>query len=355
MSEGQHTYEINLKQGDLFINLSSDDIYFISRQMDQWFKILLDDRYTPINIVPSKTSPMPTVAAPQPPHSAPQQAPPQPVYAAHPQQGIPQPMYYQPVMVPGPQPGEYYQYPPQYAVPQQQPMAPMQHAPAQHPPMHPVQPQPSPYPQVLQDVLQSPAASHQQQPTPPPQAPPAPIFQAEPQSAHPQPETPQVALPERPPLPPLPEIPDTLDETVLDQNVKDEFETVMDSLMKEFGDDANPNAPDTAPNGNGNGNGKAETPTSLSELCDRSSAGSSEDYLLLSAYFLTRFESQEKFSLKKVNSILVKSGLTPVNHSVLETTLGRGYLSMVPDMTGTAEVSEYTLTEEGQDAANRLL
>jgi hypothetical protein len=95
--------------------------------------------------------------------------------------------------------------------------------------------------------------------------------------------------------------------------------------------------------------------TSLADLCDRSNAGSSEDYLLLSAYYLTRVERQETFSLKKINSVLVKSGLTPINHSVLESVLASGYLAMVPDLTGTAEVSEYSITRDGREAAIQLL
>ena len=50
--EDMHRYEINLKQGDLFISLSSGDVYFISKQMDKWFKVLLDDSYVPITIQP---------------------------------------------------------------------------------------------------------------------------------------------------------------------------------------------------------------------------------------------------------------------------------------------------------------
>jgi hypothetical protein len=38
----------------------------------------------------------------------------------------------------------------------------------------------------------------------------------------------------------------------------------------------------------------------------------------------------------------------------LEATLGRGYLFMVPDTTGLAEVSEYVLAAEGQQAAKQL-
>ncbi len=94
---------------------------------------------------------------------------------------------------------------------------------------------------------------------------------------------------------------------------------------------------------------------SLSELCERSSANSSDDFLILSAFFLTEVEGVDKFSLKRVNSLLVKSGLTPVNHSVLENGITQGYLVMVPDLTGMADVSEYAMTDAGQGRAISLL
>jgi hypothetical protein len=303
----QHRYEINLKQGDLFINLSSDDLYFISKQMDKWCQILMDDSYIPISIPTSKPAAQPVQQmAPALPPQAPQPLPqPAPVYEAPPM----------PVA------------PPVYAAP-------------------PVQPEP------VQPV-------------------PLPAYAAPPQSVMPQPQAPVEAYPpaaayQAPPVAPAPSLPEFAQVASSPKPApKDEFEVVMDSLMKEFEEDAptvpsappaRPSLPFTAPPVQE----AAPVPglagvTTLLELCDRARAESSEDYLILSAYYLTFFEREEKFSLKRINSMLVKSGLTPVNHSVLEATLGRGYLSMVPDVTGLAEVSEYVLTAEGQQAAKQLV
>lgn len=258
----QHRYEINLKKDDLYIQLSSDDVYFISKQMDKWFRILLDDSYVPVSYPQPSPAPVPppVVEAPPPP--------------------------------PPPEPEPVIEAPP-----------------------------PAPVPDV--------------------------VSQAE------------LPLSEPPPVPQASQAP-------LDQAVEDDFEAVMDSLMKDLGDEepAPEAEPEPAPyqaatvsagNGRAAGAPSPDTIDSLSELCDRSHASSLEDYLLLSAYYLTYFEGQEKFSLKRINSMLVKSGLTPVNHSVLETMLAQGYLSMVPDLTGTADVSEYILTDAGQTHANTLL
>ena len=93
----------------------------------------------------------------------------------------------------------------------------------------------------------------------------------------------------------------------------------------------------------------------LQDLLVRAQRSSSEDDLLLSAYYLRCFEREYKFSLRRINAMLVSSGLTPVNHSVLETALGRGYMAMAPDLTGIADVNEYTLTPEGEQAAQQRL
>ncbi|HEY9687334.1 MAG TPA: hypothetical protein V6C52_10195 [Coleofasciculaceae cyanobacterium] len=405
--DGQHQYEINLKKDGLFINLSSDDVYFISKQMDKWFRILLDDSYIPVSLAKPQPAPQ---AAPEPafiptheatlmPTTAPQPAPGAPMPLAEPSQPVPAqtvPVYEQPPMPaqPQPQPVAYPQ--PQYQMPPQAAPQPQEYQQAYQQP----QPQPVPQPAFVQAAPQPTV----QQPTPQPmvaqvaQAPIAPVpayaeaqAPAAPQYQQPYPPQPQAPMPPVMPMPQLepvaiqqpqqmatqpapavypqapaeaaqyPEVPSAAP-APLDPAVKDDFEAMMDSLMKDFEteDSAAPTATAVmVPNGNGNGrteNHAEPAPIySLADLCDRSHAGSSEDYLLLSAYYLTRFEQLEKFSLKRINSMLVKSGLTPVNHSVLETTLTRGYLSMVSDLTGMADVSEYMLTSDGEQAASRLL
>jgi hypothetical protein len=314
---GQHRYEINLKQGDLFINLSSDDLYFISKQMDKWCQILMDDSYIPISI-PSSAKP----AGPQPaPSAAPvYEAPPQPVYA---QSAQPQVAY-----APPPQPYMPQPQPVAYAAPQQ----------AVVPTAAPQYYEPQPVAQAA-----------------PPLAPPPPVPDYAPAAPSSQPAFVQeVPVAQPAPSQQAPQVQLPLQEAST-KTPKDEFEVVMDSLMKEFEEDAptRPNLPFAGQVAQAPSADLAGVSTLL-ELCDRAQAESSEDYLLLSAYYLTYFEKEEKFSLKRINAMLVKTGLTPVNHSVLEATLGRGYLYMVPDTTGLAEVSEYVLTEEGQQAAKQL-
>ncbi len=329
--DGQHSYEINLKKDGLFINLSSDDVYFISKQMDKWFRILLDDSYVPVSL-PQRPQPAavteaaPEVALPAavvppaPVEEAPVAPPPPPVEAVAPAQ--PEPVAVQPQ-------------------PQIQPVveAPL---PA---------PQPEPQPVAIPDPPPAVAATPVVDLPPVMQQPqPQPVLQP----VQPEPAVAQVA----PAATPVSE-PALVGVSVQPAAPKDDFEAVMDTVMRDLEKPAAPERPPAtmiAP--------VEELPprepvdlsliSSLSDLCEQAHAGTSEDYLLLASYYLNQMEYQETFSLKRVNSNLVKSGLTPVNHSVLETVLSKGYLAMVPDMTGTAEVSEYMITSQGLNAVNSL-
>ena len=304
----EHRYQINLKQGDLFIQLESDDIYFISQQMNQWFMILLDDSYVPVSLPKSPVpAPAPVAAEPPPPAPAPQPAP----------APVPPPAH---IELPG------------------------------EPSPPPVPPAPAPVPPPPPAPVEPPA------PVPTPEPAPAPV---------PAPgEVPPAPAPEPPPLAPA---------------VENDFEAVMDTLMKDLEDEPAPQAAPRAPEYHA---AVASTPHleptvpaprqepvyspepsprsldgigSLSELCDRSNAVGLEDFLMLSAYYLTRFESMSKFSLKRINSALVKSGLTPVNHAVVQDMVDLRRLATVDDLTGDAEATEWTLTETGEQYTLRLL
>lgn len=327
--DGQHSYEISLKKDDLFINLSSDDVYFISKQMDKWFRILMDDSYVPVSLpqrpqaepAPQAMAAPPVAEAP-PPAPAPQPSPEPPAPAPI----VAEPAPPQPEPAPAPPPQPIVEQP----APQPEPIvAPV---PAPEPPVALPEPQPvmaaAPAPVVdLPPVMQ-----------PQPVAPPAPpVLSVVPQQPAPEP-TPIGAVEAKP---------------------KDDFDNVMDSVMRDLeAPPPEPRQPALPPVLADEGPLKEPADltliSSLSDLCEQAHAGTSEDYLLLASYYLNQMEHQEAFSLKRINSNLVKSGLTPVNHSVLEAVLTKGYLAMVPDMTGTAEVSEYMITPLGLNVVNDL-
>lgn len=94
----------------------------------------------------------------------------------------------------------------------------------------------------------------------------------------------------------------------------------------------------------------------FAELCELApNAKTTQDFLVLAAYFLSNFKYAEKYSLKDMNAELVRSGLTPVNHGILESSVAEGLIELIPDMTGTAKVAEYALTDDGQAHAESLI
>ncbi|WMU93275.1 hypothetical protein EMOOHJMP_00081 [Microcystis phage MaAM05] len=350
--DAPHRYEMSLKKDGLFINLSSDDVYFVSKQMDKWFRILLDDSYVPVSLpkpaavatsipvapvdepaasVVAQASPPP---APVTPVAVSAVAPPSPVSEPPPEVTIPEPLAAS--LPPAPSA-------PALAVAVPQGASPALAAPVSSPDTSADTPMLEP----AAAVPVSGPAELSVTATPPVEVP-----DALAQSDVPQADLPQPALSVVPPLASV-QSPSTAP--------KDDFESVMDTVMRDL--EAPPPPLPTTPvieTLYEQSPVSADRPmnldlvNSLADLCDQAQPGSSEDYLLLAAYYLSQVESQACFSLKRINANLVKSGLTPVNHSALEAVLSKGYLSMVPDLSGTAEVSEYSMTDDGLAFVNQL-
>lgn len=72
------------------------------------------------------------------------------------------------------------------------------------------------------------------------------------------------------------------------------------------------------------------------------------DYLIITAIFILNVENQERFSIKQLNSKLVPSTGKPVDHALIQESIEQGFVRIVPDLTGTSEFTEYTLTEQGE-------
>lgn len=318
--DAQHSYEISLKKDALFINLSTDDVYFISKQMDKWFRILLDDSYVPVSLPPRPSAvpePEPEVVLPQP--SVATLPPPEPVT----------------------------------------PLAPVVQPPPTMPPPQQVVPEPpatvaAPLETVTPNDLAA-AVSSTVQPTPSAPLPEQTV------TVDPPPEAQAPASPPGLSVVPssLPEAVEALPSVPKPEAVQDDFESVMDTVMRDLETpvELRQSGLPSQPEGFDSpvvATADLSLVSSLADLCEQANAGSSEDYLLLASYYLNQMEYQESFSLKRINSNLVKSGLTPVNHSILESVLSQGYLSMVPDLTGLADVSEYSITPAGLDKINRL-
>ena len=72
------------------------------------------------------------------------------------------------------------------------------------------------------------------------------------------------------------------------------------------------------------------------------------DRLIVAAKYILNIENQERFSIKQLNAKLVPSTGRPVDHSMIENAIEQNLVRIVPDLTGTSEFTEYTLTEEGE-------
>ncbi|MBX2861110.1 MAG: hypothetical protein KTR14_07735 [Vampirovibrio sp.] len=374
MTNQPRHYEIEIKKDGLIIELSSDDVYFISKQLDKWFKILLDDSYIPVGAAPSTEPEVP-------------EAPPETVEEQ-------------------PDPGSKEEPLPEENAPPESPVEEPDAASEPEPDdssTSPVENETPPVENLSSDNAETPLSEAIDTDSAPvenseittestPESVAEPLVEVEASSEEPVTEAPEEVTKQA--------LDDQSSETTdsesdLSTEVKDDFEAVMDSLMEDLegpetpppppvneeevsavadvlstppqefvAETSEPVEPEPQPEVSTPGPPPGYHPDkksemglidSLSDLCAKARPASPEDYLLLAAYYLTFFEAEEKFSLKAVNSLLVKSSYTPVNHSVIESTLSKGLVNMVPDMTGMADVSEYTLSDNGQQVAEQLL
>ena len=72
------------------------------------------------------------------------------------------------------------------------------------------------------------------------------------------------------------------------------------------------------------------------------------DYLIITALYILNVENQERFTIKQLNAKLVPLTGKPVDHAVMQEATESEYVKVVPDLTGTSEFTEYTLTEKGE-------
>ncbi len=72
------------------------------------------------------------------------------------------------------------------------------------------------------------------------------------------------------------------------------------------------------------------------------------DYLIIAAKYILNIENKERFSLKQINAKLVPFNGSAINHAELQQAIEDGLVRIVHDLTGTSEVTEYTLTTDGE-------
>lgn len=79
-----------------------------------------------------------------------------------------------------------------------------------------------------------------------------------------------------------------------------------------------------------------------------------KDYLIITAYYMVHYENILHFSLKQVNSRIVPLKKEAITHSIVDAAIKMALLEILPDLTGQSEITEYTLTQIGEDYYNNL-
>lgn len=78
-------------------------------------------------------------------------------------------------------------------------------------------------------------------------------------------------------------------------------------------------------------------------------------YLIITAYYLSEFEKQQRFSLKQINAKLMQNLSEVIDHSTLQEAINQNFIEVVPDLTGMSDVAEYKLTLSGEEFfANKI-
>ena len=96
---------------------------------------------------------------------------------------------------------------------------------------------------------------------------------------------------------------------------------------------------------------KTEEPDSFSSYINTYTPQSQTDFLIVTASYILNKEHKERFSIKQLNAKLIPYiGIEgkPIDHADIQEAINQGLVRVVPDLTGTSEVTEYTLTEQGE-------
>ena len=73
------------------------------------------------------------------------------------------------------------------------------------------------------------------------------------------------------------------------------------------------------------------------------------DYLVITAFYMLHFEHIIRFTIKQINSRIVPLNHPPVTHNTIQESVNHGLIEIVPDLTGLGEITEYSLTQRGEE------
>ncbi|MFA6989909.1 MAG: hypothetical protein WC197_07550 [Candidatus Gastranaerophilaceae bacterium] len=87
---------------------------------------------------------------------------------------------------------------------------------------------------------------------------------------------------------------------------------------------------------------------SIKQVITEKNPETMHDYLIVAAHYLSEKEGLDRFSIKQINAKVFAFAKKPIDHSLIQKAVNNGYLQIVPDYTGLADVTEYALTSEGE-------
>lgn len=93
----------------------------------------------------------------------------------------------------------------------------------------------------------------------------------------------------------------------------------------------------------------SEEASIIEELINLKNPESMLDYLLITAYYLKEHKQLDRYSLKQINSKIINFTKKPIDHAVIQKAVAKNYIEIVPDFTDVAGVTEYRLTDEGEN------
>lgn len=87
----------------------------------------------------------------------------------------------------------------------------------------------------------------------------------------------------------------------------------------------------------------------LERLINSKNPKNSQDCLLIVGFYMLHFENLIRFSIKQINRKLVPLNKEPITHKVLQEAIDNGFIELIPDFTGLADTTEYSLTQRGEE------
>lgn len=87
----------------------------------------------------------------------------------------------------------------------------------------------------------------------------------------------------------------------------------------------------------------------LEQLINSKKPKNSQDYLIIVSFYMLHVENIIRFSIKQINRKLVPLNKEPITHKTIQEAIDNGFVELIPDFTGIGDITEYSLTQRGEE------